>query len=111
VSPTAAQDLHSAQTFAVDDASFPPICPESMFEPCAQPVHNMNIIKLLTYEWCSGSAQLSRHLSLRGFNSLGIDHDRNRHKVLAPTIKLDLSSSHGQSIASEMHSSQPAFFN
>lgn len=66
---------------------------------------------LRSVEFCAGSAMLSKHFALRGFDALGIDHNRNRHKSLAPVVKCNLSLATGQQIVRDMHRASPAFFN
>ena len=53
-------------------------------------------------EFCAGSAGLTRALASIGFEAVGVDWVRNRHRAKAPVIKVDLSTAEGQATAFEM---------
>ena len=42
-------------------------------------------------EFCAGSVGLTRALAAAGFDAVGVDWSRNRHKAKAPIVRLDLS--------------------
>ena len=52
----------------------------------------------LTIELCAGTAGLTAELRHVGFDSIGIDHRKNRHSTKAPCVLLDLATDHGQQI-------------
>ena len=52
----------------------------------------------VTLELCCGSAGLTASLRKRGFDSIGIDHSRNKQRTKAPVIVIDLSTGAGQSL-------------
>ena len=66
--------------------------------PSAQPLPE----RPRALEVCAGSAGLSKALSAIGFDSVGVDWIRNRHRAKAPIVRIDLSTEEGQTEASEM---------
>ena len=47
---------------------------------------------LVCLELCAGCAKLSRSLKHAGFQPIAVDHSKNRHKQLFPTLQIDLAS-------------------
>jgi hypothetical protein len=52
----------------------------------------------LSLELCCGCARLTRELTKIGLKALGIDWVRNNSRPVGPSIKLDLTSKHGQQV-------------
>ena len=53
-------------------------------------------------EFCAGSAGLTKALAAIGFDAVGVDWIRNRHRAKAPVLRLDLSTTEGQASAWDM---------
>ena len=45
---------------------------------------------VLFVDFCSGSGRLSLSMKRQSFLAMAIDHERNNHRQLMPTIKIDL---------------------
>ena len=73
----------------------PPFHVELLEKPCGV---------VAVFELFAGSANLTRFMSLRGFDAFAFDYARNKQQVKAPCALVDLSTQAGQMFVLELYS-------
>ena len=112
-SQVTAKRKHSALLLTGEQASFTLPVPKSVkIHSIAKPLRDLFWVSspsaklpfssMMTLELCAGTAGYTAALRRAGFDSLGIDHSRNRHASQAPTAMLDLTTEAGQRVVREV---------